>query len=67
MLEPLNWEKDRARAQAVAAHYGFAFYIFWGIRCEYRGWKSEERPATEEEEEMWRLLDSMLAEKEKTP
>ncbi len=47
----------RDRAERVAAHYGFVFYIADGWRYEYAGWKSETREATEEEQEMWRALD----------
>ena len=47
----------RERAELVARWYDFAFYFWGGDRYEYRGWKSEERPATEEEQKMWKVID----------
>lgn len=41
---------------AFANAMGFAFYFWWGTRYEFRGWKSEEREATDEELEMWAAL-----------
>jgi len=43
----------------VAHHYGFAFYIANGFYNEYAGWKSEDRVATEVEQELWAALDRL--------
>jgi hypothetical protein len=49
-------QREKAEAEAFAKERGFAFYIFRGTRYEYRGWKSEDRQATDEEIEMWTAL-----------
>lgn len=49
----------RERAERVARHYGFAFYIANGFYSEYAGWKSENREATEVEQELWAALDRL--------
>lgn len=51
-----SYETARAAAEAFAASMNFAFYILRGTRYEYRGHKSEEREATDEEMEMWTAL-----------
>lgn len=48
--------KARDEAEAFANDHGFAFMIFRGTRYEFRGHKSEERDATEEEQELWTAL-----------
>lgn len=51
-----SWGEEKTAAEDFADTMGFAFYIFRGTRYEYRGFKSEDRPATEEEIEMWAAL-----------
>lgn len=50
-------ETDRARA--VSDQFGLSFHIAYFTVEEHSGVKSERRPATEEELEMWSILDSM--------
>jgi len=47
------------RPVRVADYYGLTFHIEFGQVIEHRGWKSEERPATDEEREMWVILDRL--------
>ena len=54
-----QFRRARERAERVAHHYGFAFYIANGFYNEYAGWKSEDRVATEVEQELWAALDRL--------
>jgi len=53
--------------EQVAEHWGFGWHLWhlplqdWetGIIQTHEGWRSEERSATEEECDMWRILERM--------
>ena len=54
-----GFRRIRERAQRVADYYGFAFYIANGWYNEQKGWKSEDRAATDVEQQMWEALDRL--------
>ena len=47
---------NEAQSERVALRLGFSFHIVDGAVVEHRGCKSEIRPATSEEREMWAKL-----------
>lgn len=51
-----DWERERAESESFASDHGFGFYIHRGMVYELRGWKSENRTATEEELVLWEAL-----------
>lgn len=54
-VEPINRDEDQLRR--VAARYGLHFHINqFGYLTEHRGWKSETRPATDSELQMWQAM-----------
>lgn len=52
----MNYDTAQKEAKEFAAEHGFHFHIFNTILYQHRGWKSEDRYATEEEMEMWTKL-----------
>ena len=57
VVTPEGFSANIALARRIAERYAFGFHIANGTVSEYRGWKSEDRDATEEELELWRFVE----------
>ena len=55
------------REKRCAEHFGLSFHIEFGQIIEYRGWKSESRPAEEYELQMWYALLDLIPEEDEAP
>jgi hypothetical protein len=60
-----DYTERAERAKAVAKYWGLSFQVEGYTRVEYRGFRSEDREATEEEMVMWNILDNMTPHTEK--
>lgn len=59
----MTYQKELLRAHEINAYHNIGCYIFGGQLHETdRGWKNEEREATEAEIDMWNILATLTPE-----